>query len=488
MDRQNHVLDPAGSRHGRTRVEQIAALLTEPFLLLGLVHLTVLGWRLPVFDRLPGWVFTTHATPFAAGWWFVLAGIPLASIGSARMLQSRTWAMLLVLVTGGTAFQHALAWSEGRGLDGMRERIVHSGHAEFAEVAVAQRSLWLVASRYEQKVQGGELGRYAHSKPPGTLLAYMATERLSRLFARDQTPAARRAALDTTAALLWPAVSYLVLIPLFAVVVRLTNRGTALLTCASYVLVPSGALMTLHTDQFLFPLLAVTTVWAAQEAVVRARARFAFGAGVLLWLAGFFTFPLLLTAAMVVAVICATRVPDTETGADLREMLRLAGAVALGTGVGLLAFRAGLGYDVMARFRDARAFNAAWKGWEGGAFQTFYFAWMNLLEFGLWIGVPLSLLAAARIRRAVRQVCADDRRGLVAPALALAAMAGYVAFFGQAKGETARLWLFFVPFASALAADELVASWADADGLATFAWLALQWATVVLTKAGQDFF
>lgn len=474
---------------GRSRIQRVAALLSEPFVVLGLVHLTVLGWRLPLFDRLPGWVFTTHATPIGAMWWAVLALLPPASLGLAWRFRRRTWVTLLVLVVGGTACQQALAWSGGRGLDGMRDRIVRSGHAEFAAAAVSQRSLWMVASRYEQKVQGGELGRYAHSKPPGTLLTYMATERVSRMFARDQTPEARRSALNTTAAILWPVVSYLVLIPLYAVVRRLTNPGTALLTCASYVLVPSVALITLHTDQFLFPLLAVTTVWMGQEAALRRNRVAAFGTGAALWLAGFFTFPLLLTGVIVVAVMGSTLLQGErkDNPSALRQLPGLIVAVALGIAAGAIVFRFALGYDVLARLADARAFNVAWKGWDGGPFQTFYFAWMNLLEWGLWVGVPLVLLACARVGRALRQTAAAQWQGNVALALSLACVVGYVAFFGQSKGETARLWLFLVPFASALAADELAVRWADDAPLATVVFLALQWAAVVLTRTGQDF-
>lgn len=474
----------------RTPLERAAGALTQPFVLFGVVHLTILAWRLPVFDRLPGWVFATHPKPISPIWWCALTLIPAATLVAARALRRRVWLMLCVMVLGGTAFQQALAWSEGRGLDGMRERIVRSGHAELADVAVAQRSLWLVASRYERKVQGGELGRYAHSKPPGTLLVYMATERISRVFASADTPEARRAALNTTAALLWPLLSYLVLVPLRAVVFRISGAGTALLACASYLLVPSTGLITLHTDQFLFPLLATLSVWAGQEAALRRSVAASVAAGVWLWATGFFTFPLLLMGPVVIAVMWSAR---GTTGADgpgaaVGSVLRLSASFVGGIILGYLLTRWLLAYDVAVRLADARQFNAVWKGWDGGAFQTLYFAWMNLLEFALWVGVPIALLAASRIGRAVRQLAAGRTGAMVGPALAVASVLAYVAFFGQSKGETARLWLFLVPLGSALAADELGLRSADDAPLGVLAMLTLQWVTVVLTKVGQDFF
>ena len=71
---------------------------------------------------------------------------------------------------------------------------------------------------------------------------------------------------------------------------------------------------------------------------------------------------------------------------------------------------------------------------------------------------------------------------------AATAVLAYVAFRGESKGETARLWLFIVPWLCALAADELRQRWPEGRPMAAGALLVLQWATVVLTKTGQDFF
>ncbi|MBS1819180.1 MAG: hypothetical protein JSU08_14695 [Acidobacteria bacterium] len=463
--------------------------MTEPFVVLALVHLTVLAWRLPLFDRLPGWVFATHAKPLHAAALMLLIAIPLLCLSAARLARRRAVAIAL-LVIGGYAFQHALAWSEGRGLDGMRERIVRSGHAEFADVAVAQPSLWSVVTHYERKVQGGELGRYAHSKPPGTLLAYMATERLARRFAEDGSPAARRAALNTTAAVLWPFICYLALIPLYAVVRTITTDATALLACASYGMVPSVSLITLHTDQFLFPLLGAISVWIAVVAGRRRSVVTAGAAGLWLWMAAFFTLPMLLLAPVMVAAMWAVTYERgaQRMGVAATETARLTAAMAAGLVIGLVGFRIGIGYDLFARYADARQFNAVWKGWDGGAFQTLYFGWMNLLEFLLWVGLPVGVLALARIRRAVVATAGVRLERLTIPALAIAAVLAYVAFRGESKGETARLWLFIVPWLCALAADELRQRWPEGRPMAAGALLVLQWATVVLTKTGQDFF
>ena len=479
MDRSGlDVTEPAGRGTGWARLRLAVAVATEPMVLLCVVQLTVLAWRLPLFDRLPGWVFATRAKTIGTAFYGVLAAIPLVAFGAAWVLRARGALAVTCLVIGGFAFQHALGWSEGRGLEGIRDRIVHSGHAEFAEVAVAQRSMWSVLVRYERKVQGGELGRYPHSKPPGTLLTYMATERISRMFASSGSNEARLQALRTTAAVAWPLVCYAALFPLFAIVKRLRDEDTALLACALYMVVPSVALVTLHTDQFLFPLLGMLGIVLTVEAASRNSAPLSVVAGFWFWVAAFFTFPLILVAP--VALGCAW--------AGLRPTARTSAWMLAGFTTGFVVWRFGFGYDVFARFADARRFNSIWKGWDGGAFQTLYFAWMNLIEFILWVGIPVTALTSGRIRRAVQDLSAGEisRFGMAAVATLLAF--SYLVFLGQSKGETARLWLFMVPFCCALSADEIRFRWrASAPAIAAVV-LALQWLTVVLTKTGQDFF
>jgi hypothetical protein len=301
----------------------------------------------------------------------------------------------------------------------------------------------------------------------------------------------------------WPLVCYLVLFPLHALVRRLCDDETALLSCVLYVVVPSVSLITLHTDQFLFPLLGALTLWASVQAARARSDRGAFVAGVALWVSGFFTFPLLLLAPVALALAWAVAPvsrADNEAGtsrARLRATIRMASRMAAGLAAGFVLFRLVLGYDVMARLADARRFNAIWKGWDGGAFQTLYFGWVNLLEFGLWLGIPVAALTFGRARRAIVQLAGGDVAGLGLPAVAMLLVFGYLAFFGQTKAETARLWLFMVPLCCTLAADELRTRWAgDAAGSRQpGSWVPvagvivlLQWLTVILTKTGQDFY
>ena len=100
--------------------------------------------------------------------------------------------------------------------------------------------------------------------------------------------------------------------------------------------------------------------------------------------------------------------------------------------------------------------------------------------------MPIVWLAAGHIRRAILRVARGDYHGLTLTAIGCAAVLIYLACFGQNKAETARLWLFLTPWVCACAAAELRARFgSNRSALAVV--VALQWLTVVLTKANQDF-
>src|SRR5262245_61630338 len=197
---------PADPSEGNgSRLARVIGFLLEPIVLLTVVHLSILALRLPLLERLPGWFPRFQFK--ALGPWYLLLGlaaVPTVAWLLARTLKPRRFASILVLILSGFVLQHGFAWSEGRGLDGIRRSIVSTGHAEFAEVAVQQPSMWDVVVQYEEKPQYEELGIYAHSKPPGTLLFYMATERLARGLAPNESATGRLRATRNLAAMTWP--------------------------------------------------------------------------------------------------------------------------------------------------------------------------------------------------------------------------------------------------------------------------------------------
>lgn len=472
------------------RFEAYVDLVMQPLVLLSLVHLSILAIRLPLLERLPGWFYNFR--PKSIGPWYLVLGLAvIPAIGwlVGQRLRSQRLLAVGILVLLGFALQQGFAWSEGHGIDGIRNSIVTTGHAEFATVAVQQPSMWEVLTEYEGKLQREELGSYANSKPPGTLLAYMATERLARGLARDQTPEGRLGATRNLAAVLWPLICYFALFPLFLALRRLVGEDAAFLACVLYLVVPSVTLMTLHTDQFLFPVLFISAVWMATEAQSRHSRGWAIAAGAALYVSAFFTFALFLAVPVAAAFAVAVewQADGTFSIARTRALAKTGCWAALGFGALAAVFAVVFHYDLVTRLREASLYHAQWRNWQGGSSETFYFAWLDYLEFAVWLGVPITLLALAGTRRAILHGIRGNYGRLVMPALALLVAFLYLGFFGKTKAESARLWLLLVPMCCGLAAAELHDRYQPRLGAATAVVLALQWLTVWLTKAGQDF-
>jgi hypothetical protein len=468
---------------------RIVRVATEPFLWLSVVYFTMLGLRTDWMDRIPGWFYIIqdkHVGPpaFLVG----LAAVPVAAWFVGRRLRTRRLVAVSLLVVLGFILQQGFAWSEGRGLAGMRDRIVNTGHAEFAEVAVRQPRMWDVLVNYESKVQNGELGDYARSKPPGQLLFYMITARLARPFAANPSRAARLAATRTLAAVSWPLLSYLVLFPLFLALRAVVVEDVAFLACQLYIVVPAVTLITLHTDQCLFPLLCMTTIWVVTEAERRRSAARAFAAGALLYIAAFCTFPLLLVAPVAAAFAIAVECQAKKTDARWRALAKTGIAAALGFAAMFALFAVAFHYDFVARLRSAADNHVQWKGsWHGGPAQTLQFALLDYIEFAVWIGLPVALLGMGAARRAMLAAAGGDFGGMVLPSIVLTALLIYLGCFGKTEGETSRLWLFLVPVCCALAAVELFRRDIRDRGLMISTVFVLQWLTVYFAKGNRDF-
>jgi hypothetical protein len=476
---------------GAPRLERAVEFLLDPIVLLTVVHLSILALRLPLLERLPGWFPRLYFK--ALGPWYLLLGlaaVPALGWLLARTLKASRFASIVVLILSGFVLQQGFAWSEGQGFDGIRRSIVSSGHAEFAEVAVQQPSMSDVIVEYEEKLQYEELGTYAHSKPPGTLLFYMATERVARSLAPNESATGRLKATRNLAAAIWPLIAYLPLLPLFYTLRRFIDDTTAYVGCLLYLVVPSVTLMTLHTDQCLFPLLFTSTTWMAAESQMRRSATWAFVTGACLYLSAFFTFALLLAIPMAAAFAIATELQTTKrlkAGAPSRALLKTGIAAAAGFILVGLEFRVAFGYDFFTRLEAATLYHAGWRTWRGGAYETFYFAWLDYLEFAIWVGIPLTLLSIGAARRAILRAVNGNMRELVLPSLVVVLSFLYLGFFGKTKAESARLWLFLVPMCCGLAAVELRDRYPLQRGAFTTIVVALQWLTVYLTKMWQDF-
>lgn len=187
--------------------------------------------------------------------------------------------------------------------------------------------------------------------------------------------------------------------------------------------------------------------WAAVAGLIAAAALFvSLGALALVALGGIF---LLLRAARQAGQSSDSSWSDTRSAAV--PLLAFGGALVVGVGLWYVA-----GVDAAAVFSEGLGAHSSITG--RASFRSYHvWVWMNLVEFAIFMGLPLTVLAGASIPSIVRTLRELSSSALPAYLGAAALIALLLLdLSGTVKGETGRLWLFFVPWLAAAAAPDLL--------------------------------
>ena len=438
--------------------------------------------EVPVFQVLPHWFWAL--SPKQLSWWWVL---PLLAAWSWLVLRTvlrnprRTGINLLLLAVLAYGLQHGFALTEGRGLEAMRDGLLNTGHADFVHQALVLDDPLRLVSGYGSFLERGELPVFPHAtKPPGALLFFWAFARTGQAVLGPATAED----LATWAALLFPVGACAAVVPLFFLCRMAMPLRHAWVVASLFPLVPSTALILLHADQFLYPLLGLLFICCWTRALKLASGWWGLGAGIAFYLATFASFALVALAPLVSVSGAAALL-----GPGGRKRWRQVGWATACTAIGFLGaygvLYAGLGYSALDRFQHALAAHQGWKveSWSGGSRS--YFALLNLIEFTLWCGIPLSLLAAADLWRGLRSWRVwDEGLGLSWSLLFILLGLGTV---GRTAAESGRLWLFLVPLVLLSAGRHFHRLCGKQVERATMVLALLQFVTMVVLKTRQDF-
>lgn len=457
-------------------------------LALTLAHWVILVGRIPVFTSLRWWFWEFSEQPIDAPWLApLLALLTLATLWAVLRSRRRSGLRLACLIALGFALQQGLGLLEGRGIDGIRDHIVYTGHAQFAAAAARQESPVDVIRDYERLAPRGVHGLYAKSKPPGQLLLYVFTDRIAQWLHPQPGVFEHLEWLQTFTSYSWPLLSCLVLIPIYGFARRYMHPECGFLACSLYLLVPSVNLMTLHTDQVFYPLFAMCTLLLVAVAADRGSVLLGIASGAWLYLSLFCSFGLAAVLPLAGAVALTL---GRSSGARKLDPARLA-RLALGLLVGLVAsdllFRLAFDYDIALRYRNAMAHHLGWKGWKWSVSGVLYIGFLNTLEYAVWLGLPLAIFAFSRAARSLWEFARERFEPASALSTGLLVVFFALAFFARTKGEVSRLWLFLVPFVCLVGGEAFARmSTARRRWLLPLT-LGLQGGTVLLTKVYQDF-
>ena len=399
---------------------------------------------------------------------------------------------LILLLFIGVSLQFSFAFLEGRGIDGIKDRIVNTGHAEFARVAVQQKDLLFLLKNYESLLASNELGRFANSKPPGTLFFYMLTKEIAKLPVSGKGNDARVLEnLRNTASLLWPMISYFVLIPLFYVSRMLFDDDTAILACSLYLFVPSVNLITLHADQVIYPLLAMACIFLASLSSKKDSLIIGLCTGICIYLSIWFTFALIVISPIVIFSILNFTRKDGKL--NYKYFLRIFSSIVVGFFFMDFAFRYLFKYDILLRYENAIHYHSAWKHiewkhWAGPIVEVVYSGFLNLIEYAVWLGAPLVLLVLISLKSSIVRIFNESKANIESMwPITLIGTLIFIAFAGDTKAEVARLWLFLVPSLCIIAAHYIQKNFKESNPCFLALILFLQFGTVYMIKINQDF-
>jgi hypothetical protein len=445
----------------------------------------ILILKIPLFHSLPHWLWGFNPKALSNIW------LPLLIIFVSALIVSfvlkypyKTGINLILLILLGYFIQMSFGFMEGRGINGIRENLIIRGHAEFARLAAKEGDMFKIAKQYEHKIDIDQLGKYSPSKPPGTLLVYMAFQKLSNCFHPLQSEPERYSRFITFAAWLFPFICYLVLIPLYFFSRLFFNKKISLSSCIFFVFVPNVNLFTLNLDQVLFPTLFMICLFFGFYSRKYKSLIHAAIAGIIIYLTLYITFSLLPLIPLILFLFLID-----YHGSDRKPILgslKIMLIMIISFLLMDLIFRLLLNYDILIRFEKAMFYHENWN-WKPSLKRTAYSAVLNYIEFVFWIGIPLAVLYLSNILSSIKEILKKEIISENLFSITVILIIILLGIFGKSMGETGRLWIFLVPLICMFASYEINKKYENKSDLAIKMFLALQFITIFILKIYNDY-
>jgi hypothetical protein len=450
-----------------------------------IVHWLIFIFREAIFTGIQGWYWQYHLKGLQARDGIFLILLVVVLLASAWVLKNprRLGGNLLVIFILGILLQVGFGWIEGEGFQALEEKYTDSAYKEYAITVSKRNATFASLLNYEENYRD-----YTHlgTKPPGVLLTYLASERLGNAFRSETSRNGRYERLTGFISYIYPLLSMLALFPLFWASRLVLPSRLVFVPLLLYIACPNVVLMPLLPDQFLFPLLFIAGVWLSLLVVKKKSFVLSILLGGFFFISLYFSFSLLPLAFLAILLIWLDYATASRRG-PLREPLLLSLGLVAGFGLLALIFWLGLNYDLLTRYQAAMETHRAHKKLETGLAAWFRALLINNVEFTLWTGVPLILLAVFQARSAVIRTW--KRKPSLLDLALLGLLATFLALnvFSQTRSEVGRLWLFLVPAMAVFAAPQAVGLHHKPIRSLWFI-LVLQLITVWITFHFQDFY
>jgi hypothetical protein len=449
-----------------------------------------------LLGMLPLWYWKLKLKPLPSVWMIIPAGTILW--GSIRWVHRHPKFSVInvaILIVAGAVLQLAFGLTEGRGLLGIQDRMIVTGHAIFAKDAFGPNACSGLIGRYQTLLDKGQLPEYPYStKPPGHFSFYIATRKLASLFTflgeKDTFEGMTR-----FASFFYPILTYLSLIPLFFISRRLLGQKECYWPLFLFLAVPNIVLVTLHLDQCLFPFVFMTSIALYLFGSLDGRRLLLLLSGSLAYLAFFLSFGMIALPVylFVLTILLAVMNPETiiaHSGIVSRLRRRAADLVLCAAGFAMLhgLFLSVFNYNCIIAYERAMSMHVIWKVTDLTMARTLYCGVLDIFETMVWIGIPLSFLFVFGLFGVLRNGLARPVSLHTVVALSTVAIILLLAFGGRTASEVARLWIFMVPLLT-LGAGSFLFKLFPRRPIWGLAWImGLQFLSILMIKRYFDFY
>jgi hypothetical protein len=476
--------------------------------MLTLAHWVILAIQLDVLVNIPGWYWEFRdkpVTPRYLVFLLLLAALFLGLrwIAGRPKAVRRNLALLLVL---GYATQLSIGISDGKGIESLRQKYLTSFHRSYIDKASSRGESVVESIRRYEEIYSDLW--FTRTKPPGVISFYVALERAVNALGHQTSPDARMRQLSTLVAYLFPVLSMLGVWMTYQFGAHYAGGGetapgsgplTNYLGAMFFMVAPNIVLLTLFLDQALYPSLFLISVMLIISAIRRRSLLLAFLMGCALFGVIFFTFSMLPLFALA-AIFAAAQIWLHPSKHTLVRMVGLGLAAGLGVAAMALLFRIALNYDILVRYTKAMSvvydFDFYLRvGMDPGqpitftqrVGQIFTAGLLNNIEMASMVSVPIFLLFLLRGIKASAAVL--GRRSVPGEVVQASVFITYVLLnaYGQVRGETGRLWMFWVPVIAIFAAIE-AAPLVKRMPVLMYVLLAAQFITLILIYQFQGLF
>ena len=418
-----------------TQSSQRTNLITITLLIIALItsFFSILYFDIPFFKNFYLWFIEPHKTPLNLNYiYFALACLLIAT--GAALSKAKTIVKLFLILLTGVIIHYAFGLAKGN-IDYIKDRMIHTGHASYIGLAINTENVPGFIQNYETASNNGSMGSYAPTKPPGTALIYIVYDRLASALNGESKQRAEK--LINLATYTWPLISYIPVILIFIFGRKIIGDQNAIIASLLYVTIPSVNLINLHTDQTFYPSLGLLSGILLLNSVRVRLLTQAFLAGCIFFLATFLSFGMAPLMILFFGAIFLTN--------PVVLSLKIMAVFLSGFLLAWLPLYLFFDYNHYSRYLSAITYHQNSKGWEG-TWDVFFAANItNIVEYLIWIGLPISTLLVYSMLTFWRKEKRLNRL-YVAMAISLMATFLFLLIFGKTKSETARLWMYLNPF------------------------------------------